>query len=64
MGRNDAGNSVMYSDRTPVRGLKALCELQGYYWIRLVEFRHQHDGKRDDITRSLTTFCRFRGKLR
>jgi hypothetical protein len=57
------GDSVMYPDGTPVRGPKALRELLGYYWIRLVEFWHRHDGKRDELARSLTIFCRFRGKL-
>ncbi len=36
----DAGNSMVYSDGTPVRGPKALCELQGYVydaWVRMAE---------------------------
>jgi glycogen debranching enzyme len=36
----DAGDSVLYPDGTPVRGPKALCELQGYVydaWIRMAE---------------------------
>lgn len=38
MGWKDAGDSVMYPDGTPVRGPKALCELQGYTydaWLRM-----------------------------
>jgi glycogen debranching enzyme len=38
MGWKDAGDSVMYPDGTPVRGPKALCELQGYTydaWFRM-----------------------------
>ena len=30
MAWKDAGDSVMYPDGTPVKGPKALCELQGY----------------------------------
>ena len=38
MAWKDAGDSVMYPDGTPVRGPKALCELQGYTydaWLRM-----------------------------
>lgn len=38
MAWKDAGDSMMYSDGTPVRGPKALCELQGYTydaWLRM-----------------------------
>jgi len=38
MGWKDASDSVMYPDGTPVRGPKALCELQGYTydaWLRM-----------------------------
>jgi glycogen debranching enzyme len=38
MGWKDAGDSVMYPDGSPVKGPKALCELQGYTydaWLRM-----------------------------
>ncbi len=40
MAWKDAGDSVMHADGTPVRGPKALCELQGYVfdaWMRMAE---------------------------
>jgi glycogen debranching enzyme len=40
MGWKDAVDSVVYPDGTPVRGPKALCELQGYTydaWLRMAE---------------------------
>jgi glycogen debranching enzyme len=40
MGWKDAGDSVMYPDGSPVKGPKALCELQGYTydaWLRMAE---------------------------
>jgi glycogen debranching enzyme len=40
MGWKDAGDAVVYPDGTPVRGPKALCELQGYTfdaWMRSAE---------------------------
>ncbi len=40
MGWKDAGDSVPYLDGTPVKGPKALCELQGYVhdaWVRMAE---------------------------
>jgi glycogen debranching enzyme len=44
MSWKDAGDSVMYPDGTPVRGPKALCELQGYTydaWVRMAgAFEH------------------------
>jgi glycogen debranching enzyme len=36
----DAGDAVLYPDGSPVRGPKALCELQGYVydaWVRMAE---------------------------
>jgi len=39
-GWKDAGDAVMYPDGTPVKGPKALCELQGYVydaWQRMAE---------------------------
>jgi len=43
MGWKDAEDSVMYPDGTPVRGPKALCELQGYTydaWVRMADAFH------------------------
>jgi len=40
MAWKDAGDSMTYADGTPVRGPKALCELQGYVydaWVRMAE---------------------------
>ncbi|PPQ27545.1 amylo-alpha-1,6-glucosidase [Rhodopila globiformis] len=40
MNWKDAGDSMVYPDGTPVRGPKALCELQGYVydaWVRMAE---------------------------
>ncbi|MEJ1977342.1 MAG: glycogen debranching N-terminal domain-containing protein [Acetobacteraceae bacterium] len=40
MAWKDAGDSVMHADGSPVRGPKALCELQGYVfdaWMRMAE---------------------------
>jgi glycogen debranching enzyme len=40
MAWKDAGDSMTYADGTPVRGPKALCELQGYVydaWLRMAE---------------------------
>ena len=40
MGWKDSGDSVVYPDGSPVKGPKALCELQGYVynaWIRMAE---------------------------
>ncbi len=40
MGWKDSGDAVMYPDGTPVRGPKALCELQGYVydaWLRMAQ---------------------------
>ncbi len=40
MAWKDAGDSMTYLDGTPVRGPKALCELQGYVydaWLRMAE---------------------------
>ena len=47
MGWKDAADSVMYPDGTPVKGPKALCELQGYTydaWMRMADaFDHFHE---------------------
>jgi glycogen debranching enzyme len=40
MGWKDSGDSVVYPDGSPVKGPKALCELQGYVynaWVRMAE---------------------------
>ena len=40
MGWKDAGDAVLYPDGSPVKGPKALCELQGYVydaWLRMAE---------------------------
>ncbi len=40
MGWKDAGDSMVYADGSPVKGPKALCELQGYVydaWLRMAE---------------------------
>ena len=40
MAWKDAGDSMIYPDGSPVRGPKALCELQGYVydaWVRMAE---------------------------
>ncbi|WP_158925150.1 glycogen debranching N-terminal domain-containing protein [Acidisphaera sp. S103] len=40
MAWKDAGDSMSYTDGSPVRGPKALCELQGYVydaWVRMAE---------------------------
>jgi glycogen debranching enzyme len=49
MAWKDSGDSVMYPDGTPVRGPKALCELQGYVydaWLRMAEIYEALDNKR------------------
>jgi glycogen debranching enzyme len=53
MGWKDAGDSVMYPDGTPVRGPKALCELQGYTydaWLHMAG-AFQHLGQLEAATR-------------
>ena len=40
MAWKDAGDSMTYPDGTPVKGPKAVCELQGYVydaWLRMAE---------------------------
>ena len=49
MGWKDAGDAVMYPDGSPVKGPKALCELQGYTydaWLRMAEL-FEHFGQAD-----------------
>jgi glycogen debranching enzyme len=53
MGWKDAGDSVMYPDGTPVRGPKALCELQGYTydaWLRMAN-AFEYFGQREAASR-------------
>jgi glycogen debranching enzyme len=53
MGWKDAGDSVMYADGSPVRGPKALCELQGYTydaWLRMAD-AFQYFGQPEDAGR-------------
>jgi glycogen debranching enzyme len=52
-GWKDAGDSVMDIDGTPVRGPKALCELQGYVfdaWRRMAEI-YAYLGRAEDASR-------------
>ncbi len=49
MAWKDSGDAVIYPDGTPVRGPKALCELQGYVydgWLRMAEVYDALDNKR------------------
>jgi glycogen debranching enzyme len=49
MAWKDSGDAVMHADGTPVRGPKALCELQGYVydaWLRTAEIYDELDNKR------------------
>ena len=53
MAWKDAGDSVMYPDGTPVRGPKALCELQGYTydaWLRVAS-AFEHFGQVEEARR-------------
>jgi glycogen debranching enzyme len=43
MGWKDAPDSVMYPDGTPVKGPKALCELQGYTFDAWLRMAHAFD---------------------
>lgn len=54
MAWKDAGDSMTYADGSPVRGPKALCELQGYVydaWLRMAEVYDALD--RPDRARAL-----------
>ncbi len=49
MAWKDSGDAVMHADGTPVRGPKALCELQGYVYdalLRTAEIYDELDNKR------------------
>jgi glycogen debranching enzyme len=53
MGWKDARDSVIYPDGSPVRGPKALCELQGYTydaWLRMAD-AFQHFGQLEAASR-------------
>ena len=53
MAWKDSGDSVMYPDGTPVRGPKALCELQGYTydaWLRMAA-AFEYFGERESAAR-------------
>ncbi len=46
MGWKDSGDAVMYPEGSPVRGPKALCELQGYVydaWLRMTHIYRRLD---------------------
>jgi glycogen debranching enzyme len=65
MAWKDAGDSMTYADGTPVKGPKALCELQGYVydaWLRMAEV-YDELGKSDRAAalrdKAATLFRRF-----
>ena len=65
MAWKDSGDSVMHADGSPVRGPKALCELQGYVydaWLRMAEL-YEALGKPDRAaglrSKAATLFERF-----
>ncbi|MGO9006649.1 MAG: amylo-alpha-1,6-glucosidase [Beijerinckiaceae bacterium] len=61
----DAGDAVLYPDGSPVKGPKALCELQGYVydaWIRMAEIFDElgkADRARDLRAKAASLFQRF-----
>jgi glycogen debranching enzyme len=65
MGWKDSGDSIVYPDGSPVRGPKALCELQGYVydaWLRMAEVFDALGRKRraEELrTKAVTLFERF-----
>ncbi|HXA25656.1 MAG TPA: glycogen debranching N-terminal domain-containing protein [Acetobacteraceae bacterium] len=65
MAWKDAGDSMTYADGTPVKGPKALCELQGYVydaWLRMAEV-YDELGRPDRATalrdKAAALFARF-----
>ena len=65
MAWKDAGDSMIYPDGTPVKGPKALCELQGYVydaWLRMAEI-YDELGRTDRAAalrdKAATLFRRF-----
>ena len=65
MGWKDSGDAVMHADGSPVRGPKALCELQGYVydaWVRMAEVFEalgKHDRAQDLRAKAAALFARF-----
>jgi glycogen debranching enzyme len=65
MAWKDAGDSMVHDDGTPVRGPKALCELQGYVydaWVRMAEVFDElgrHDRAAVLRGKAATLFRRF-----
>jgi glycogen debranching enzyme len=65
MSWKDAGDSMTYADGTPVKGPKAVCELQGYVydaWLRMAEM-YDELGRSDRAAwlrdKAATLFARF-----
>ncbi len=64
-GWKDAGDAVLYPDGSPVKGPKALCELQGYVydaWTRMAELYHVlgQDRRAEELrAKAKTLFARF-----
>ena len=65
MGWKDSGDAVMHADGSPVKGPKALCELQGYVydaWVRMAEVFEalgKHDRAQDLRAKAAALFARF-----
>jgi glycogen debranching enzyme len=65
MGWKDSGDAVMHADGSPVKGPKALCELQGYVydaWVRMAvvfEALGKHDRAQDLRAKAAALFARF-----
>jgi glycogen debranching enzyme len=65
MGWKDSGDAVMHADGSPVKGPKALCELQGYVydaWSRMAEVFEalgKPDRARDLRAKAAALFARF-----
>jgi glycogen debranching enzyme len=65
MGWKDSGDAVVYPDGSPVKGPKALCELQGYVysaWMRMAEIYDALDDRnraRELRSKAATLFERF-----
>jgi glycogen debranching enzyme len=65
MAWKDAGDSMTYKDGSPVRGPKALCELQGYVydaWVRMAQVFDvlgKHDQAQALRTKAAALFTKF-----
>lgn len=65
MGWKDSGDAVVYPDGSPVKGPKALCELQGYVydaWLRMAEIFDElgkHERARELRAKAADLFKRF-----